>query len=159
VIQVCVGDILNIESGIIVHGCNNCGVMRSGLAKQVRYKYPEAYDEYLRMFQGDGLKIDLGEISHIQITKYKIIVNAITQDGFGYDGKKYVSYDAIELSFSHVVELASKIEDEYGKKLDIVFPKIGCGLGGGNWNIVEKIIDETVPDRFCKRLYIHDDIS
>jgi len=30
---------------------------------------------------------------------------------------------------------------------------IGAGLGGGNWNIIKKIIDETVSDDFKKILY------
>jgi hypothetical protein len=30
---------------------------------------------------------------------------------------------------------------------------IGAGLGGCNWNIIEKIIDETISDDFKKILY------
>ena len=33
---------------------------------------------------------------------------------------------------------------------------IGAGLGGGNWRIIETIIDETLPDvKFQKLLYIY----
>jgi len=33
-------DILGIERGIIVHGCNGYGVMGAGLAAQVKRRYP-----------------------------------------------------------------------------------------------------------------------
>jgi O-acetyl-ADP-ribose deacetylase (regulator of RNase III) len=34
-----------------------------------------------------------------------------------------------------------------GEKENIVaIPKIGCGLAGGDWNIVEQLINDTVGD-------------
>ena len=39
------GDILSVANGIIVHQVNAQGVMGSGLAKQIREKYPMAFDE------------------------------------------------------------------------------------------------------------------
>ena len=44
-------NITEVTQGVIVHGCNAQGVMGSGVAKQLRAKYPEIYVDYL-----DGLE-------------------------------------------------------------------------------------------------------
>lgn len=65
------------------------------------------------------------------------VINAFTQYFYGYDGKKYVSYDAISDIFKDLNEMGVK---------ELAIPKVGCGLAGGNWNIVESIIKEVAPD-------------
>jgi hypothetical protein len=37
--------------------------------------------------------------------------------------------------------------------LALCFPMIGAGLGGGNWKIIEAIINETVPKDIETRCY------
>jgi O-acetyl-ADP-ribose deacetylase (regulator of RNase III) len=39
---------------------------------------------------------------------------------------------------------------------NIIFPKIGAGLGGGDWEIISTIIDVTIPDEFQKTLYLYE---
>lgn len=41
------GDLLDVEAGVIIHSVNCMGVMGSGVAKQIRDKYPEHYRQYL----------------------------------------------------------------------------------------------------------------
>lgn len=36
---------------------------------------------------------------------------------------------------------------------ELAIPKIGCGLAGGNWNIVEKIINEVTGDKLDVYVY------
>ena len=45
-IKVKLGDICSVNSGIIVHGCNAQGVMGSGVAKAIRLKYPQVFEDY-----------------------------------------------------------------------------------------------------------------
>lgn len=40
------GNILNVTEGIIVQQVNCHGIMGAGLAKQIRDKWPSAYDSY-----------------------------------------------------------------------------------------------------------------
>jgi O-acetyl-ADP-ribose deacetylase (regulator of RNase III) len=84
------GDILNAKENIICHQVNCQGVMGSGLAKQIKNKYPNVYAKYkkfceenkgscLGCFQILKLKIlnllgiYLDKISMVQI-KYKLII-------------------------------------------------------------------------------------
>jgi O-acetyl-ADP-ribose deacetylase (regulator of RNase III) len=141
------GNVLDIERGIIVHGCNSHGVMGAGIALQIKERFPEAFHAY----QKSNLK--LGYISVVEVAKDKMIVNAITQKSTGIG--KQVSYDAIEDCFIRIRELMNNHE-LFGLSLGLplCFPMLGAGLGGGNWNIIEKIIDEIIPDSIEKHLYV-----
>jgi O-acetyl-ADP-ribose deacetylase (regulator of RNase III) len=62
-----------------------------------------------------------------------------TQEFYGKDGKKYMSYEAFFSSFLRVA-------DHY-EESTIVMPKIGAGLGGGDWNTIEDIINIILENR------------
>lgn len=133
------GNLLEAKEKVIVHGCNNYGVMGSGVAKQIRDKWPNVYDVYHLKYQVFGL--ELGSIIPVETIDGKIIVNAITQDGFGRDGKQYVKYDAIENCFISINDRAPSWE-----ATEIAMPRIGAGLGGGDWKIIEEIITRTAKN-------------
>ena len=143
------GDILSVNEGIIVQGCNAQGVMGSGLAKAIREKYPEVYEEYAREFQNvmTDRKALLGSAQSVQIRSKKnlYIVNGITQEFYGKDGKKYVSYAAIQAVFAQVAIMAKS------KRLEVHYPLIGAGLGGGDWAVISEIIDHIFLDSGIKR--------
>lgn len=145
------GNALDVLTGIIVHGCNCQGVMGAGIALEVKNRFPGAFYEYDRVHRSRGLK--LGEICFAEVAPNKFIINANTQEGYSRVGRQ-VSYDAIADSFTEVVRFAKGIETHRGAKLDIIFPMIGAGLGGGDWNVISAIIDAVVPDEFNKVLFI-----
>lgn len=135
------GSLLDVKSGVIVHGCNTHGVMGSGVAKQIKEKYPECYQVYKDRFYSDGL--NLGENVIFRPTDDLFIVNAITQKHYGKTGEKFVSYDALDTCFKNLVLVMDSWDYP---KMDIHIPQIGAGLGGGNWEIIEKIIEEATPN-------------
>lgn len=132
------GDLFSTNCLHILHGCNAQGVMGSGVAKIVRDRYTAAYDFYVAKHAADGLK--LGDVQFLPVND-KIIINAITQEFYGRDGKLYVDYDAVATvmkTVNRVLKLA-----EYTK---VAMPKIGAGLGGGDWNIIAAIIEQEMTD-------------
>lgn len=141
------GNLFTTDADIIIHGCNCQGVMGSGVAKQIKEKYPEAYAEYKRQEKRCGLKV--GDISKfVNSTDGKIIINAMTQYNYGRDNQIYADYNGIR-------SCLRKISNEINFRKTIfnilenptlAMPKIGCGLGGGDWNIVSKIIEEELVD-------------
>lgn len=132
---------------VIVHGCNAQGRMASGFAKELRARFPGAYDEYMKVHDSTGLS--LGEnVMYIDETENVIICNSITQDRYGYDGKKYVSYDGIDVCFEKLNEVLKQL----GKNVHVHFPLIGADLGGGNWNVISEIIESRLND-VHKHLY------
>lgn len=124
----------NKHFDVIVHGCNCFCTMGGGIARLIRDEFPDAYRADLKTVSGDKSK--LGTYTFVD-TEYGRIINGYTQFDYGY-GEVHCDYDAIRSLFK-------KINEEYkGKKIGI--PKIGCGLAGGSWEVVEKIINEVAVD-------------
>ena len=132
-------DITNTDCNYIVHGCNAQGVMGSGVAKVLYNKWPLVRDYYMEQ-ACVWSELELGSVQKVEVEKGKWVLNAITQRYFGRGGHKYVSYDAMDACMQKV-RLMTK-EDEM-----IAMPKIGAGLGGGNWDIIETIIRVNLYDR------------
>jgi len=134
-----IGNLLHVKSGHIVHGCNAQGVMGSGVARAVRDTYPFAYEQYRKQWETNGLQ--LGAVYPVQVKPALMIWNAITQDNFGW-GERQVSYDAIQTCFQYVEDFIQGTENDVPKEIHI--PMIGAARGGGNWEIIREIIEQTV---------------
>jgi len=145
--------ILNTELKFIAHGVNCQGAMGSGVAKVLYEKYPEVREQYMLAAPGNILFEDvLGEHVFIEVEPNKFVINCYTQLNYGRDGKKYVNYWAIAKVF-HDLSMCSSVANENNNHIrshDIMrlaIPKIGCGLAGGDWDIVEAIINDAVENR------------
>lgn len=129
------GDLLECSENIILHGCNAQSTMGSGVAKAIRAKYPEAFRAYLA-----GI-MELGIVTYAAMDDNKIIMNAITQEFYGRQvGKQYVSYEAVRECFQRINWWAGNTYKE--GDASIAMPKIGAGLGGGEWDVIAQIIEE-----------------
>ena len=140
------GNLLDVTEGVIAHGCNSYGVMGSGVVLAVKEKYPKAFAKY-KVFCDNNQEYDiLGQSVAVLVTDDLLIVNMITQENFGRDPNvRYVSYDAIDSCFDHL----RRSHDEtliVNKNAPILnIPKIGAGLGNGNWNVISEIIEHRYP--------------
>ena len=127
------GDLLNLASAgeftIIMHGCNCHNTMGSGIARQVRERYPEAYAVDCMTTKGDQSK--LGTITCVQVDNsvggQLLIVNAYTQYNFNSGGIlddvfEYEAFQRILDAFAHDANPSMKIG----------LPYIGMGLAGGD---------------------------
>ena len=142
------GNLLDVTKGHIVHGCNAQGVMGSGVAFAIKQKYPSVYQDYRKHFEEYGLK--LGQSLPVLIDSELVVWNAITQNLFGKTGERFVSYDAIEECFRNIDQqitawdLVREADDNLWPEKHIHIPLVGAGLGGGNWEIIREIIEQTV---------------
>jgi len=137
------GDLLKLADennfDVIAHGCNCFCVMGAGIAPQIKAKYPEAYAVDCETTAGDEKK--LGAITHTKNTT-PIVVNIYSQ----YDtkgrrqGKMDLDYDALRSGIKAMKEKFS------GKRFGL--PQIGAGLAGGDWTIIEKIIEEEMRGEY-----------
>jgi O-acetyl-ADP-ribose deacetylase (regulator of RNase III) len=131
------GNLLDAPHRMIVHGCNSQGVMGSGVARAIRDKWPEVYQQYRQRYQLAGLQ--LGDVVLAYTDDGKIVANCITQDFYGKDGKHYVNYDAVAVCMNKLKEICERL-----KITEVAMPLIGAGLGGGDWNILREIIQENL---------------
>jgi O-acetyl-ADP-ribose deacetylase (regulator of RNase III) len=107
---------------VIVQGCNCFCAMGSGIAKEIRAKYPAAWEVDQATVPGDYDK--LGNYT-VMLGKQFNIVNAYMQYDTNTkdDFRDRVEYAAFAL-------ILQKLAHKY-PSCRIGFPKIGCGLAGG----------------------------
>lgn len=130
--DILIGDILNVKNGIIVHQVNCQYTMGAGLAKQIKQKYPKHYYDY------KNTKPFMGNIVITEISKSLYIIGIYGQNDYGRGLK--TNYEALEEGMKKVNEFRML------KNLPVYIPyKIGCGLAGGDWEIVKNIIKNTIP--------------
>lgn len=137
------GNLLDVTEGIIVHGCNLQGVMGAGVAKAVKAKYPACFEDYRQRLVRD-LYV-LGEVIIYKVNSKLYISNALTQKHFGRDTRQ-VNYAAIVRVFDDNIAIAQDVG------LSLHFPKIGAGLGGGDWDIIEQLINDCDPDDTVEKI-------
>lgn len=137
------GNLLHVTTGHIVHGCNAQGVMGSGVALAVKQTYPEVYDDYSHIYRDVGLT--LGKAYPVHINDQLTVWNAITQDSYGY-GIRQTSYDAVATCFAQINKYINDtvLFDVRHTPAEVHIPLIGAARGGGNWEIIREIIEQTM---------------
>jgi len=139
------GDLLRGDVDVIAHQVNCQGVMGSGVARQVRELYPEAYHEYCRLVSQyqDCAKL-LGTTQLVACRDANgqsiQIANLFGQCSFGRDGRQYTDYDALHRCLRTLKNFADATEF---KRIGIPY-HMGCGLGGGDWDTVSQIIQQEL---------------
>lgn len=157
------GNIIDSGADIICHQVNCQGAMNSGVAKAIRQKWPEVYTEYHQCAK--DIDIGFGDMQlswehmfgHIQLvylgeenSHSKGVINMFAQEGYGYDGRRYTSYDAF---WSCLGEIKKYINPEK----TIAFPaRIGCVRGGANWNVILTMIEEVLGEDYNVEIWNYD---
>ena len=130
----------------MVHCANLYHTFGAGIAKQIKIKYPSAYQADCETPKGSEKKLGTYSSSH---ENDKSIYNLYGQVGIGNDGdplKRNCRYDHIHDAMWLVCEY---IVDTKGNSPYILgIPHgMGCGLAGGEWSIVYSIL-EFIENQF-----------
>ena len=131
-------DILSVEDGIICHQVNCMKVMGAGLALEIKNKWPKVYREYMTK------SWRLGDCQLIEVNSNLFIANLAGQLEVG---------KGVQTNYVSLGNALSKLNNfAMTRKLQVYIPHgIGCGLAGGDWNVVSKIIKQEVPNAIiCK---------
>lgn len=117
---------------VIAHVCNNYGTWGAGFVVNLSKLswYPEAV--YKKYSSTAGLR--LGDIQVVYIRPRLWVVNMIAQDMGPQPRIKYVPLQ----------ECLMKLERfmfDIGMDTELHIPRIGCGLGGGDWDQVRALLD------------------
>ncbi|WP_051506616.1 macro domain-containing protein [Ruminococcus albus] len=136
------GDLLETPFEIIAHQVNCQGKMASGVAKQIRKKFPWAYSDYMSALEQHGADFMFGKSQIINQNGHTIF-NIFGQYNYGYDGKQYTSYEDLESGFVEAINNYRKnIDIDISTQITVTIPyKIGCDRGGGDWSIVKAILE------------------
>jgi len=124
----------------IIHQANCQNTMGSGIAREIRARYPEAYEVDCKTIAGDYKK--LGTFSSVKTNDGKFVIyNCYSQYRYGRE-QRHTNYEAVYTGLSSIEQNAIK----FGLTTLSLPYNMGCMLGGGSWRIVSAIIDEVFKD-------------
>lgn len=128
-------NILDVKEGVIVHQVNCKGVMGAGLAKDIRNKWPIVFKKYKERLWKPG------DVQFVNVDTNLYVCNLAGQYHYGREKVCYTIYEAVELGLIKVNHFCVT------QKLQAYIPyKMGCNLAGGDWKIMEKIINKVIPN-------------
>lgn len=144
-------DLLEVGTDVIIHQANCFNTMGSGVAVQIKDKYPEAYEVDCQTVKGDMSKLGTISIAKSKIDN-KIIINVYGQYNYGRDSRK-TDYEAIYTGF---VNVRKYMEEKKLTGLALPF-NMGCFNAGGDWHIVKSMIESVFGDSdinvlICKKV-------
>jgi len=128
------GNLLDVTVGTIAHQTNCMGVCGAGVALAIAKAYPEWAKTYWTLCSIEGKNL-LGRAHLTKVTNNLVVGSLFGQlrPGRGL----MTDYVALSKALSELSVIApNPIYLPYG---------IGCGLAGGNWNIVQSLIEEYCP--------------
>ena len=124
---------------VIAHICNDIGAWGKGfvLALSKRWKYPEK--QYKQWYK-EGEKFALGEVQFVSVEEKIWVANLIGQHNIYRDenGDPPIRYEAVKRGLQIIADFAYEINAK------VQMPRIGCGLAGGSWDRIEKLIRQTL---------------
>lgn len=140
-------DLLTVKKGLILHQVNCCGVMGSGVALQIRNKYPIVYDKYMELcnhYKSNLSKL-LGVVQIVKINENLYVANLFAQKDYG-SNKQYTNLDALKKCLLYIRNTEFQ---------DIALPyKMSSARGGANWDDVYTMINENLNNKniyICRR--------
>jgi O-acetyl-ADP-ribose deacetylase (regulator of RNase III) len=152
------GDLISLAKkgvfDVIVHGCNCMHTMDGGIAREVAKSFPSAGTKDAMTVYGDKNKLGtfsyavdgvdqrlLCDFDERRLVEYKsdydktlFVVNAYTQYKPGRDLYPWALAAAL-----------ARVTAEFSGKV-FGMPLIGCGIAGGDWEELKKIIDIIFHD-------------
>lgn len=122
---------------IICHICNDVNAWGAGFVMALSKKWEAPEKAYHSMSKLDMV---LGNVQLVAVEPDITVANMIGQRSIRQENNDYVPirYDAVR----ECLQKVNKHAEENNATLHM--PRIGCGLAGGDWFEIEKIIHEVV---------------
>jgi hypothetical protein len=146
-VKTIIGNLLEIEHGILGHQTNLYHTMGHGIARQIAMKWPKVELEYIDY---DG---ELGDCQLVQVKPGLLVANLFGQDGIGRNCRK-THYGALSLALTRLGRHSGDLD------LPVFLPwKMSSDLAGGNWDIVSELIEFLVPAATIVKLPRYDRVT
>lgn len=109
-----------------------------GIARRMAERYPEAEEHYASKMMIIPQSARLGSVIYSPLEHDLTLASVVGQAGFGPSLFPRVRYEALERGLRDVSEFA------IANAASVHLPKLGTGAAGGDWGIVEEIIDNEL---------------
>lgn len=127
---------------IIAHICNDAGRWGAGFVTSLSERFPSAEKEYRAWAENAPYgELPLGDVQFVDVSEKIWVANMIGQ--VSKRTRKNVSpirYHAVEEALEAVSDRALELDGS------VHMPRIGTGLGGGDWGRIVPILHETLID-------------
>ncbi|HEX5323684.1 MAG TPA: macro domain-containing protein [Capsulimonadaceae bacterium] len=129
---------------IIAHICNDIGGWGKGFVGALSRKWREPEAAYRRWYRSQGIEqpFTLGQVQFVSVAQDLWVGNIIGQHGIGRPGGAApVRYEAIREGLARVAGFARE------NNASVHMPRIGAGLAGGDWSVIQEIIRDELLDK------------
>ncbi|MFD0276617.1 macro domain-containing protein [Kitasatospora sp. NPDC127111] len=129
---------------VIAHVCNDLGGWGKGFVLAVSRRWPEPEAAY-RRWHRERAKNDfgLGAVQLVRVEPQVWVANLVGQRGIrtGRSSGAPVRYGAIDTALATLADRALELG------ASVHMPRIGCGLAGGRWELVEPLVTARLVER------------
>lgn len=127
---------------LIMHVCNDIGKWGRGFVLAISRRWPHVEQAYR-----DARRYKLGTVQFVRAAPDIQVVNMIAQHGiYSENGVPPIRYDAL-------AECLREVGGWLPPSFHIHAPRLGAGLAGGSWSVIEPLIEFYLKDR---EVYIYD---
>lgn len=137
------------EVRYIMHCCNDKDAWGAGFVVALNRVSKEPKRAYHQM------RKKLGNISLAQVNDNTYVFNIVGQQGYGRKKKQYVKYNALRKGFSSIAKELTELQQSTKNTLSVHAPRLGAGLAGGEWAVIEQMIKEEIVEQGFD-VYIYD---
>lgn len=117
---------------VIAHCCNDVGAWGAGFVLALSRKWPEPEEAYRAQGSYYG-----GDVGVVRVGEDVLVANIVGQEGCWWEeGTPPIRYGWIEQGLETI---CNSYPDH-----SVHMPRIGCGLAGGDWSVMERVIEQTL---------------
>jgi O-acetyl-ADP-ribose deacetylase (regulator of RNase III) len=130
------------EIDFLFHCCNMQNNFGAGIAKEIKERYPRAYDADTQWYQHKSSKFySIGVVHFEYPLRLGAVFNLYGQEYYGKYGEWY-KVSGRQLSYEYLGEALLQAAEQIPRDRIIGIPYgMGCGLAGGNWGNVLGLIE------------------
>lgn len=140
------------DNKVIAHICNDSGKWGKGFVVALSRRWREPEEKYRAWYKDRGHLSSgwkLGAVRFVEIGGQATlfegklwVANMIAQHGIkSWDNQIPIRYGALSLALQAVAEFAKKND------ASVHTPRLGAGLAGGDWKIIERLITEALVEQ------------
>lgn len=125
---------------IIMHVCNNVGAWGAGFVLALSKRWSEPKDCFQDWTKTEDYHLQQVMLCPVGDDTY--VANMVAQNGLkSATNPVPLDYFALEICLERVRRMAEELQ------ASVHCPKIGAGLAGGDWEIVEKLIEKHLTEK------------
>ena len=124
------GDIFNSPAQVIVNTVNTVGVMGKGLALSFKQRYPNMFEQYKAACEKHSLTV--GKLMLIYESDHWLLLFPTKESWRNPSKMEYIEKGLMKFVNTYADKSISSI----------AFPKLGCGNGELDWNIVKPLMEK-----------------